>query len=110
MLDIIGKCEGGHAARAHAEEPVKIFGAAERKARSAKPAGEPFEIGAALLEHHREPEPPLFVLQKEALAMPAGKFAAQRHSLGDREDRLVRIGPVSDPERVEVGEEFLRIH
>jgi hypothetical protein len=62
----------------------------------------------ALLDHDREPEPALLVLEEEALAVTSRQTAAQCGRLGDGEDGRVRIGPVRDPERIETGEKLLR--
>src|SRR5215470_14649981 len=105
--DIIGERKRRHASRAYPEMAVKIFGAPKGKTRCAELRRELFEIGAPLFEHYCKPETALLVLEKEALAMCAGKLAAQRHSFGDREDGRMRIGPVSHPECIEMCEQLL---
>src|SRR5215471_8824023 len=104
---IVGQRERGYASRAYPEMAVKIFGAAEGKTRRAELRRELFEISAPLFEHYCKPESAFLVLEKEALAMCPGKLAAERHSFGDREDGRMRIGPVSQPECVEMRKQLL---
>ena len=85
----------------------EILRSAEREARRPQDDRELFQVDAALLEHDREPEPALLVLQEKALAVPARQAAAQCGRLGDGEDRRMRIGPMRDPERIEAGEQLL---
>ena len=50
----------------------------------------------------------LLVAQKQILGMPAGDGAAQIARLLDREHRRMGDGLVRDPERVQIGEKFVR--
>ena len=89
------------------EDRVEVCGTAKREARRPEPRSELFQVDAALLEHDREPEPALLVFEKKALAMTAWQAAAQRRRFGDGEDRRMRIGPVCDPERIEMRKQLL---
>src|ERR1700737_4842521 len=74
--DIVDERKGRDTPGAHPEELVEIVSAAEREARRPEPGRQLFQVGAALLEHDREPEPALLVLEEEALAVPSRQAAA----------------------------------
>ncbi len=106
--DIVDERKGRDTPGAHPEELAKIVSAGEREAWRPEPTRELFQVGAALFEHDREPEPALPVLEEEALAVPSRQAAAQGRRLGNSEDGRMRIGPMRDPDRIEAGEELFR--
>ena len=104
MPDIVESAKGvtlpGPHPKSHESSapPNEKRGAASRAARL-------LQVDPAFLEHDRQPEPALLVLEEKAFAMSARQAAAQRRRFGDREDRRMRIGPVRDPERIETREQ-----
>ena len=101
------RANGRDAARPHARAPRRGASALPKEKRGAPSrSASQLQVDAALLEHDREPQAALLVLEEEALAVAARQAAAQRRRLGDGEDRRVRVGPVRDAERVEPGEQL----
>ena len=102
---VVDEREGRDAAGLDAEDRAHLRRRAEREAWRGEAVRERLQVEAALLEHDDEPEPALPVFEEQALAVPARERAAQRHRLGDGEDRRMGVGAIGDAERVEAAEE-----
>ena len=86
---VVDQRERGDAARPHAQQRVKLVGAAEGKPRRGEPGGELAFRSIRRSSSMTASQKPALVLEEEALAMPARQRAAQRRRLGDGEDRRV---------------------
>jgi len=105
---IVGEGKRRDAARSDPEASYKSSALAERKARRAKRIGQLFQIDPAFLQRHDRAQP-AFLSFRKRLCNGRRQLAAQLDRLGDREDRRMAVGFVGDAERVEAGEELVRV-